>query len=239
MQLDILAFGAHPDDIELGASGTLIKHIKEGKKVGVVHLTRGELGTRGNADLRDMEAKKASEIMGVSTLDNLGFRDGFFVNDEKHQLAVVRMIRKYRPKYVLANAVTDRHPDHGKGANIVRNAVFLSGLPKVVTELDGIVQSAYRPDRVLHYIQFMPIDPDLIIGFDEEVMNQKMKAVEAYSSQFFDPNSDEPETIISSKNFIESVRYRAMDMGRLIGAPYGEGFTSEKMLSVNNLSDLA
>lgn len=239
MQLDILAFGAHPDDVELGASGTIIKHVRSGSKVGVIHLTRGELGTRGNADLRDIEAQEASKVMGVSILENLGFRDGFFVNDEDHQLAVVRMIRKYRPKYVLANAVSDRHPDHSKGADLLRSAVFLSGLQKVKTELDGIAQEAFRPDRVLHYIQFMPLDPDIIIGFSEEVMEQKMKAVEAYSSQFYDPNSDEPETIISTKNFIDSVRYRAMDLGRLIGQPYGEGYVSEKRLSVQFLSDLS
>ena len=239
MKLDILAFGAHPDDVELGASGTIIKHILAGSKVGVVHLTRGELGTRGNADLRDAEAREASKVMGVSILENLGFRDGFFVNDEEHQLAVVRLIRKYRPKYVLANAISDRHPDHGKGADLLRSAVFFSGLQKVKTVLDGRSQEAYRPDRVLHYIQFMPLDPDVIVGFGEEVMEQKMKAVEAYSSQFYDPKSDEPETIISSKNFIDSVRYRAQDLGRLVGQPYGEGFISEKKLSIQFLTDLS
>ena len=238
MKLDILAFAAHPDDVELGASGTLIKHIDNGLKVGIVDLTRGELGTRGTADLRDEEAKRSSEIMGLAVRENLGFRDGFFQNDEEHQLRIVEMIRKYRPRIVLANAVSDRHPDHGKGADVVRTAGFLSGLPKVKTEFQGKEQAAHRPELVLHYIQFNSLTPDIIIPFGEEVMERKMKVVEAFSSQFYDPNSDEPETVISSKNFLYSVRYRSADMGRMVGAPFGEGFTSEHLLKVEALDHL-
>lgn len=238
MELDLLAFAAHPDDVELGASGTVIKQIKAGATAGIVDFTRGELGTRGSAELRNQESARSSEIMGLSARENLGFRDGFFANDEEHQLAVVRMIRKYRPQVVLANAISDRHPDHGRGADVVRNAIFLSGLPKIHTELDGVAQEAYRPKIVLNYVQFNPIKPDVIITFDEEIMEIKMKAVQAFSSQFFDPNSDEPETAISSKNFLESVRYRAADLGRMVGAAYGEGFTCDRLLSVDSVFDL-
>ncbi len=238
MDLDILAFAAHPDDVELGASGTVVKHIRNGLTAGIVDLTRGELGTRGSAELRDRESARSSEIMGLSVRENIGFRDGFFVNDERHQLEIVKMIRKYRPRILLANAVTDRHPDHGRGADVVRNAVFLSGLPKVDTELENVAQKAHRPEIVLHYIQFNPINPDIVIPFDEEIMEVKMQAVQAFPSQFYDPHSDEPETIISGRNFLDSVRYRAADLGRMVGAPYGEGFTCDAQLSVKSLEHL-
>ncbi|MFT3793262.1 bacillithiol biosynthesis deacetylase BshB1 [Flavobacterium sp.] len=237
MKLDILAFGAHPDDVELGCGGTLAKEIAAGKKVGIVDLTRGELGTRGSADLRDQEAAEAAKILGVVARENLRMRDGFFLNDEKHQLEVIKMIRKYRPEIVLCNAVDDRHIDHGRGSKLVSDACFLSGLRKIETELDGQKQEAYRPTMVYHYIQWKNIEPDFVVdisGFN----HKRVAAIMAYGSQFYDPNSNEPETPIATKNFLESLNYRAQDLGRLIGAEYGEGFTAERYLAVNSLSDL-
>lgn len=237
MKLDILAFGAHPDDVELGCGGTLAKEIAAGNKVGIVDLTRGELGTRGSAELRDKEAAEAAKILGVVVRENLRMRDGFFVNDEKHQLEVVKMIRKYQPEIVLCNAVDDRHIDHGRGSKLVSDACFLSGLRKIETELDGQKQEAYRPTMVYHYIQWKNIEPDFVVdisGFN----HKRVEAILAYGSQFYDPNSSEPETPIATKNFLESLSYRAQDLGRLIGADYAEGFTAERYLAVSRLSDL-
>ncbi len=237
MKLDILAFGAHPDDVELGCSATIAKEISLGKKVGIVDLTRGELGTRGSADLRDVEAAKAAEILGVQVRENLGFADGFFVNDKEHQLEIIKMIRKYKPEIVLCNAIDDRHIDHPKGSKVVSDACFLSGLVKIETELDGEKQEKWRPKFVYHYIQWKNIEPDFVVdvtGF----MDKKIDAVMAYSSQFFDPSSKEPETPITSKNFTESVEYRAKDLGRLIGVDYAEGFTTERCVAVESLSKL-
>lgn len=237
MKLDILAFGAHPDDVELGCGATIAKEISLGKKVGIIDLTRGELGTRGSAELRDKEAAKAAEILGVAVRENLAFADGFFLNDKAHQLEIIKMIRKYQPEIVLCNAIDDRHIDHGKGSQLVSEACFLSGLLKIETELNGEQQEKWRPKHVYHYIQWKHIEPDFVVdvtGF----MDTKTASVLAYSSQFFDPNSDEPETPITSKNFIESVEYRAKDLGRLIGVPYAEGFTTERFVAVENLSKL-
>lgn len=237
MKLDILAFGAHPDDVELGCSGTIAKEISLGKKVGIIDLTRGELGTRGTVEIRNTEAAKAAEILGVTVRENLDMRDGFFVNDEKHQLKVIKMIRKYQPEVVLCNAIDDRHIDHGKGSKLVSDACFLSGLTKIETQLNGQIQEAWRPKLVYHYIQWKNIEPDFVVditGF----MDKKMEAVLAYGSQFYTENSNEPETPISSKNFIESIKYRAQDLGRLVGVAYAEGFTVERYLTVNSLSDL-
>ena len=206
MKLDILAFGAHPDDVELGAGATIAKEISLGKKVGIVDLTRGELGTRGSADLRDKEAANAAKILGASVRENLGFADGFFINDKNHQLEIIKMIRKYQPEIVLCNAIDDRHIDHPKGSKLVSDACFLSGLRKIETELDGENQKAWRPKQVYHYIQWKNIEPDFVVdvsGFIEK----KTEAILAYSSQFFDPKSDAPATPISSKNFIDSVNY--------------------------------
>lgn len=237
MKLDILAFGAHPDDVELGCSATIVKEISLGKKVGIVDLTRGELGTRGSAELRDKEATNAAKILGVSVRENLGFADGFFVNDKEHQLEIIKMIRKYRPEIVLCNAIDDRHIDHPKGSKVVSDACFLSGLVKIETELDGEKQEKWRPKVVYHYIQWKNIEPDFVVdvtGF----MDKKIASVMAYSSQFFDPSSKEPETPITSKNFTESVEYRAKDLGRLIGVDFAEGFTTERYVAVENLSKL-
>ena len=237
MKLDILAFGAHPDDVELGCSGTIAKEISLGKKVGIIDLTRGELGTRGTVEIRNTEAAKAAQILGVSVRDNLDMRDGFFVNDETHQLEIIKMIRKYKPEVVLCNAIDDRHIDHGKGSKLVSDACFLSGLTKIETQLNGQTQEAWRPKLVYHYIQWKNIEPDFVVDISG-FMDKKMEAVLAYGSQFYIEKSNEPETPISSKNFIESIRYRAQDLGRLVGVAYAEGFTVERHLTVNSLSDL-
>jgi bacillithiol biosynthesis deacetylase BshB1 len=237
MKLDILAFGAHPDDVELGCSGTIAKEVSLGKKVGIIDLTRGELGTRGSKEIRDQEAMAAATILGVQIRENLNFRDGFFINDEQHQLEIIKKIRKYQPEIVLCNAIDDRHIDHGKGSKLVSDACFLSGLTKIETELDGIKQEAWRPKLVYHYIQWKNLEPDFVVdvtGF----MDLKMQSVLAYGSQFFDPNSNEPETPITSKNFLDSIKYRAQDLGRLVNVEFAEGFTVERYLTVNSLSDL-
>ena len=237
MKLDILAFGAHPDDVELGAGATIAKEIASGKKVGIVDLTRGELGTRGSAELRDKEAAKAAEILGVSIRENLAFADGFFTNDKEHQLAIIRMIRKYQPEIVLCNAIHDRHIDHGKGSKLVSDACFLSGLLKIETELNGKQQKKWRPKNVYHYIQWANIEPDFVVDVSGYI-NKKTDSVLAYSSQFYDPKSNEPETPITSKNFIDSIDYRARDLGRLIGTEHAEGFTTERYVAVKNLNDI-
>ena len=237
MKLDILAFGAHPDDVELGCAGTILKEISLGKKVGIVDLTRGELGTRGSAAIRDQEAKAAAKILGISVRENLEMRDGFFTNDEKHQIQIIKMIRKYQPEIVLCNAIDDRHIDHAKGSKLVSDACFLSGLIKIETELEGEQQNPWRPKVVYHYIQWKNIEPDFVVditGFTDT----KIEAILAYRSQFYDPNSTEPESPITSKNFFESLNYRSRDLGRLSGVDYAEGFTVERCLVVNSLGDL-
>ncbi len=237
MKVDILAFGAHPDDVELGCGGTLAKEVSLGKKVAIIDLTRGELGTRGSVPIRDAEAQKGTEALGVVLRENLNFRDGFFVNDEAHQLEIIKMIRKYQPEMVLCNAIKDRHIDHGKGSKLVSDACFLAGLTKIQTEYNGQAQVAWRPKRVYHYIQWENIEPDFAVDISG-FMDQKVAAVQAYSSQFFNPNTNEPETPISSVNFIDSITYRARDLGRLIGVEHAEGFTVERCLAVNSLADL-
>lgn len=237
MKLDIVAFGAHPDDVELGCAGTILKEISLGKKVGIVDLTHGELGTRGSAEIRHKEATASAAILGVSARENLGMRDGFFINDEKHQMEVIKMIRKYQPDIVLCNAIDDRHIDHGKGSKLVSDACFLSGLVRIETSLDGVKQAAWRPKLVYHYIQWKNIEPDFVVditGFTDT----KIKSILAYGSQFYDPNSKEPESPISSKNFLESLNYRSRDLGRLAGVDHAEGFTVERYLAVNSLADL-
>jgi bacillithiol biosynthesis deacetylase BshB1 len=237
LKLDILAFGAHPDDVELGCSATLAKEVSLGKKVGIIDLTRGELGTRGSVAIRNSEAAMAAEILGVQVRENLDMRDGFFVNDESHQLQVIEMIRKYQPEMVLCNAIADRHIDHGKGSQLVSDACFLSGLTKIETHHNGQKQAAWRPKVVYHYIQWQTIEPDFVVDVSA-FMDVKMKAVQAYASQFYDPNSTEPVTPIASKNFLDSIEYRAMDLGRLVGVAFAEGFTVERYLTVNSLGDL-
>lgn len=237
MKLDILFFGAHPDDVELGCGATIAKEVSLGKKVGIVDLTRGELGTRGTAEIRDEEAKNAAAVLGVGIRENLKMRDGFFINDEAHQMQVIKMIRKYRPEIVICNAIDDRHIDHGKGSKLVSDACFLSGLIKIETEIDGIAQAAWRPKLVYHYIQWKDLKPDFVVdvsGF----MDKKVASLMEYKSQFYDPNSNEPSTPIATKNFKDSILYRAQDLGRLINSEYAEGFTVERYLAVNSLGDL-
>lgn len=237
MKLDILVFGAHPDDAELGAGGTIAKEIAQGKKVGIIDLTRGELGTRGSATIRDQEASAAAEILGVTVRENLAFADGFFVNDKAHQMAIIQKVRQYQPDIVLCNAIDDRHIDHAKGSKLVSDACFLSGLIKIETKWDGEIQLPWRPKVVYHFIQWKNLEPDFVVdvsGFIEK----KKEAILAYGSQFFDPKSNEPETPISSKNFLDSVEYRARDLGRLVGVAHAEGFTVERFPAVNSISDL-
>ena len=237
MKVDILAFGAHPDDIELGAGATIAKEVANGKKVAIIDLTKGELGTRGTEHTRKAEAEDAKNILGVTARENLGFADGFFTNDKQHQLEIIKMIRKYQPEIVLCNAIDDRHIDHGKASKLVSDACFLSGLIKIETEIDGQIQEKWRPKQVYHYIQWKNIEPDFVVDVSEFI-DIKMKSVLAYKTQFYDPNSEEPETPISSKNFTDSIIYRARDLGRLINADYAEGFTVERFVAVNSLFDL-
>lgn len=237
MKLDILVFGAHPDDAELGAGATIAKEVANGKKVGVVDLTRGELGSRGTAEIREKEAMASAEILGLAVRENLGFADAFFENNKEHQLEIIKMIRKYRPEIVLCNAIDDRHIDHGKGSKLVSDSCFLSGLLKIETEINGKKQEKWRPKNVYHYIQWKNIEPDFVVdvtGF----IDIKVKSVLAYGTQFFDKKSDAPKTPISSKNFLDSVTYRARDLGRLIGVEHAEGFTVERYAAVNSISDL-
>jgi bacillithiol biosynthesis deacetylase BshB1 len=237
MKLDILAFGAHPDDVELGCSGTIAKEVSLGKKVGIIDLTRGELGTRGSVEIRDQEAALAAEILGISVRENLNMRDGFFVNDEAHQLEIIKRIRKYQPEIVICNAIEDRHIDHGKGSKLVSDACFLSGLRKIETDHEGVQQEVWRPKVVYHYIQWKNIEPDFVVDISE-FMDIKTKSILAYASQFYSENSNEPITPIATKNFLQSIHYRTQDFGRLIGVDYAEGFTTERYVAVKSLGDL-
>jgi bacillithiol biosynthesis deacetylase BshB1 len=237
MKLDILAIGAHPDDVEMSCGATLAKEISKGKKAGIIDLTRGELGTRGSAELRDKEAAEAAKILGISTRENLDLGDGFFSNDKASQIALIKMIRKYRPEIVFCNAIRDRHIDHGKGSALASDACFLSGLRKIETLLEGEKQEAWRPKHVFHYIQWEEIAPDVVVdvsGF----MDKKMEAIKAYKSQFYDPNSNEPSTHTATKNMMESLTYRHQNLGRLIGTDFGEGFTTEGLVAIDSVFDL-
>ena len=239
MKLDILAFGAHPDDVELGAAATIAKEISLGKKVGIIDLTQGELGTRGSKELRKVEASNAAAILGVTVRENLKFADGFFINDKEHQLEVIKSIRKYKPEIVLCNAVDDRHIDHPKASQLVSSSCFLSGLTKINTKLDGsnVFQEEWRPKFIYHYLQWKNISPDVCVDISD-FMPIKLKAVMAYESQFFKEGINMKNTPISTKNFIDSVEYRARDLGRLCGVNYAEGFTVERCPLVNSIFDL-
>jgi len=237
MNLDLLIFAAHPDDAELGCSGTILRYIAAGKKVGIIDLTRGELGTRGTAETRDIETAESNRILGLHVRENLGMRDGFFQNDEEHQLKIIQMIRKYTPEIVFSNALHDRHPDHGKAADLVNDAVFLSGLPKIKTEIDGLEQNAFRPRLLLHYIQDRYIEPDILVDVTE-FWDKKMQCIRAFKTQFFNPDSDEKETYISTPYFLKVVEARSRELGKAIGAEHAEGFISRKLLGIDNLFDL-
>lgn len=238
MKLDLLAFASHPDDAELGCGGTLIRHIKAGLKVGVVDLTRGELGTRGTPETRAEEAASSTKVMGLAVRENLGLPDGFFQNVEAHQLKLVAALRTYRPEIVLANAVYDRHPDHGKGADIAYTSCFLAGLTKVKTkDAAGKDQEPWRPKALYHYIQSQFIEPDFVVDISTE-WEQKMTAIRAYKSQFFDPASREPVTYISTPDFLRMLESRAIELGHAIGVKYGEGFVARRWPGVRSLTDL-
>lgn len=237
MKIDILAIGVHPDDVELSCSGTIAKHIALGKTVGILDLTLGELGTRGNAGLRTKEANAAAKILNVSFRTQLKFKDGFFENNEAHQKQIIEIIRKHQPEIILCNAISDRHPDHGRAAKLVEEACFYSGLIKIETFLNGSTQSVWRPKSVYHYIQDHYIHPDFVVDVSD-FMDIKHKSIMAYASQFYNPNSTEPETPISSKAFIETINSKMALWGRSIGVAYAEGFTTNRYLGVNNLFDL-
>lgn len=237
MKTDILAFGAHPDDVELGCGGTIAKLISEGKKCVIVDLTKGEMGTRGTDETRKVEAGNSATILGVTARENLGMKDGFLTNSEEYQMRIVKMVRKYRPEIVLANAIDDRHPDHAKGSKLVSDACFLAGLRKVETTEDGESQEVWRPKHIFNYIQWKNIKPEFVIDISEH-LDKKIEACMAFKTQFYDPNSDEPETPITSKDFYESLTYRAQDLGRLSGVTYAEGFTSEKLIAMKNFDGI-
>lgn len=237
MKLDVLAFGAHPDDVEISAGGSMAAFVAQGKKVGIVDLTRGELGTRGSADLRDLESANAAKILGLSIRENLAMADGFFQHTQENLNAVIVELRRFRPEIVLCNSITDRHPDHGKGSKLVSEACFLSGLKKIETSWNGESQEAWRPNAVYHYIQDFHIEPDVVMDVSK-FFNVKMESIKAFQSQFFDPNSQEPNTPISGEEFFEHLKGRALQMGRPAGFLYGEGFTTERYIGVNSLFDL-
>lgn len=237
MKLDILAFGVHPDDVELSCAGTLMVEIANGKQVGVIDLTRGELGTRGTAETRKEESAIAAKIMGVHVRENLGMRDGFFSNDEEHQLKVIRKIRQYQPEIVLCNAFADRHPDHGRSSKLVSDACFLSGLRKIETELDGIMQEAWRPKYVFHYIQDRYAEPDFIFDISA-VFDRKVESIKAYTTQFNSPGLDEPQTYISTPAYFDTLISRHKMFGKRIGVEYGEGYITEKRIGIRNFDAL-
>ncbi|RRO22154.1 bacillithiol biosynthesis deacetylase BshB1 [Flavobacteriaceae bacterium 14752] len=237
MKLDILAFGAHPDDVELSCAGTLSLEIKNGKRVGIIDLTQGEMGTRGSKKIRAKEAQNAAEILGVEVRKNLKFKDALFVNDEAHKQEVVRALRQYQPEVVFCNAIRDRHIDHGRASQLVSEACFLSGLKKYETKHRGESQDPWRPSKVYHYIQWHDIEPDFVVDISETIQD-KIESVKAYQSQFYNPDSKEPETPISSSNFMESISYRAKNFGRIINVDYAEGFTVERYIGVKSVFDL-
>lgn len=238
MKLDVLAIGAHPDDVELGCSGALINEVKRGKKVGIIDLTQGELGTRGTIETRYQEAADAARIIGVQVRENLKFRDGFFVNDETHQLKLISTIRKYRPEIVLGNILDDRHPDHGKAGNLIYDSCFLSGLRQVkTTDENGREQEKWRPKYLFHYIQDRFYEPDLIVDISD-VWEERMASIKAYKTQFHDPNSTEPQTYLSNPEFLDAITGRARLLGKRIGVQFAEGFISKKNIGIRNFDAL-
>jgi bacillithiol biosynthesis deacetylase BshB1 len=238
MKLDVLAIGVHPDDVELGCSGTLIKEVKRGKKAGVIDLTQGELGTRGTIETRFQEAEEAAKIMGVSVRQNLKMRDGFFQNDEAHQLQLIQAIRKYQPEIIIGNILEDRHPDHGRAGQLIYDACFLSGLKQVKTkDEEGREQEKWRPKQLLHYLQDRFYEPDVIVDITE-VWDQRLQSIKAYKTQFHNPGNNEDETYISSPEFLESIIARARLLGKRIGVRFAEGFISKKSIGISNLDAL-
>lgn len=237
MKLDVLVFAAHPDDAELSCGGTILSLIASGKKVGIVDFTRGEMGTRGTPEIRDAEAAAASEILGLTVRENLRFQDVFFKNDDEHVLEVVKKIRQYRPSIILANALADRHPDHGKGAQVVKRATFLAGLKNVKTDLDGVSQENWYIKNLYHYIQTDFHKPDFVVDVSD-FWEDRMEAVKAYKSQFFDPSGASSNTLISTPEFMELIEARGREFGMSIRVKYGEGFIADKMPGVSDLTSL-
>ncbi len=237
MKLDVLVFGAHPDDVEMSCGGTIAKMVKAGKKVGIIDLTQGEMGTRGTPELRKEEGQAAAKILGAIVRENLGFRDCFFTEDEAHIAAIVQIIRKYQPDIVIANAYQDRHPDHGRASRLVRNASHMSGFIKLQTYENEVLQARWRPKRVFFYIQDMDLKPDFIVDITP-FFKQKIASIRAHKSQFFDPESNEPETYISTPEFWDSFEYRTQAMGHIVGVRYAEGFCSEVPPKINLITDL-
>jgi bacillithiol biosynthesis deacetylase BshB1 len=233
MKLDILAFGAHPDDVELSCAGVLLTEKLAGKKTGVIDLTQGELGTRGTVVTRQQEAANAAKILQLDARENLSLADGFFINDKAHQLSIITVIRKYKPEIILCNAPEDRHPDHGKGAALMYDATFLAGLSKIETTLNGELQTAWRPKYVFNYIQDRYLNPDFVIDISA-VMDAKIEAIKAYGTQFYNPGLNEPQTYISTPDFLESVIFRAKMFGKMIGVQYAEGFISKKIIGLSS-----
>lgn len=235
--IDILAIGAHPDDIELGCGGTLAKAISQGKSVALLDLTQGEMGTRGTVAIRQKEAQWALKVLGARDRWNLKLRDGHLVNDESSQLRLIEIIRSCRPKLVICNSPTDRHPDHGHASAMVVEACFKAGLAKLPTQVDGQSQAPFRPNRIMHYIQFTQLRPDVVVditGFEQV----KMDAILAHVSQFYNANSQEPETLIASKGFLETIVHRDREWGRSIGVPSAEGFVAATQVGVDAITDL-
>lgn len=237
MNLDILAFAAHPDDVEISCGGTLLRYVQEGKKVGIIDLTRGELGTRGSAETREIEAKNAADFLHLSMRKNLGFQDGFFTSDESNTIKIIGEIRRFRPEIVFANSLEDRHPDHAKAAQMVADACFLSGLSKIETRWENEVQEAYRPRLVLHYIQDYYIEPDIVLDVSEFI-EQKISLIKCFHSQFYDPQSNEANTPISGEEFFDFLKGRMMSYGRPIGARYAEGFSVKRLVGVSDIFEL-
>ena len=236
-KIDILAFGAHPDDVELGCSGTILRQISLGYKVGVIDLTRGELGTRGTACIRDSESQLSAKKMNITFRENLLFADGFFENNKDNKLEIIKKIRYYRPNIVLCNAPEDRHPDHGRSASLVYDACFLAGLEKIHTELQNISQPPFRPRVIYNYIQYNDTKPDFIVDISP-FMKKKMEIIKCYASQFYNPESKESETLISKKSFLELISNRSQDLGRFISSDYAEGFLVSRYPGVNDLFHL-
>ena len=237
MKIDILAIGAHPDDVELGCSGTIAKEIANNKKVGILDLTKGELGTRGSAEIREKEANAAAKVLNVAFRENLNFKDGFFKNDEEHQLKLIQVIRKYKPDVILCNAIDDRHIDHPRGAKLVIDSCFLSGLKKIVTEYNNKEQEPWRPLNIYHYIQWKNLKPDFVVDISN-FFEIKIKAVKSFKSQFYNEKESVHNTPISTKNFLDSIEYRARDLGRLTNVDYAEGFISARLPLIDSISVL-
>ena len=237
IKLDILVIAAHPDDVELGSAGTVILQVRRGNKVGVIDLTRGEMGTRGTPEIRDAESAEAAKIMGLSLRGNMGFSDVFFSNDELHQLEIIKRIRQYQPEIVITNAVKDRHPDHSRASELVSQACFMAGLRKIETVFEGEQQQAWRPKVIYHFIQSTYVEPDFVMDISV-TFDDKMKAIKAYKTQFYNPVANESETFISSPEFLKLMESRAIEFGKAIGVKYGEGFTVERFPGVSDLFDL-